>query len=176
MWTNGLTQWVFSWHTPPKFISRVCLIYSFASSVMNAANLNGKKLLQNIIARLSEYRQWIEWVMQVLMFSYNTFACMYISTYSIYVDERNYQWRASLLVSVWPEQVNKPHLVNATNCWACRCSYRTRSYKCLDNKKPPPGIDIDEPSKCFHFILYQPLRKIYNSWRCHLAYRFFFHE
>ena len=77
-----------------------------------------------------------------------------------------------MLVSVWPEQVNKPHLLNTTNCWACRGSYswpnRTWSYKCLDNKKPPPGIapsDIDEPSKCVHFILYQPLRKIYNSWK-----------
>ena len=147
---------------------------------MNAANLNGKKLLQNIIARLSEYKQWIEWVMQVLMFSYNTFACMYISTYSICWWKELSMKGITVSISVTcGEQVNKPHLLNATNCWACRCSYRTRSYKCLDNKKPPPGIapsDIDEPSKCFHFILYQPLRKIYNSWKCHLAYRFFFHE
>ena len=148
---------------------------------MKAANLNGKKLLQNINARLLEYRQWIEWVMQVLMFSYNTFACMYISTYSICWWKELSIKGNSLLVSLWPEQVNKPHLLNATNCWACRCSYswpdRTWCYKCLDNRKPPPGIapsDIDEPSKCFHFILYQPLRKIYNSWKCHLAYRFFF--
>ena len=39
--------------------------------------------------------------------------------------------------------------------------------KRLDNKKPPQGIvpsDINEPSKCFHFILYQPCcTKIYNS-------------
>ena len=37
--------------------------------------------------------------------------CIY--QHIVYVDERNYQWRASLLVSVWPEQVNKPHLLNA---------------------------------------------------------------
>ena len=50
-------------------------------------------------------------------------------------------WESWQILFHWPDRTNDP--------------------KCLDNKKPPPGIvpsDINEPSKCFHFILYQPCR------------------